>query len=45
MRRALDEFVVEGVKTTVPFHQQLMQDENFIKGNFTTKYLETFEMK
>ena len=45
MRRALDEFVVEGVKTTVPFHQQLMQDENFIKGNFTTKYLETFEIK
>ena len=45
MRRALDEFVIEGVKTTVPFHQQLMQDENFIKGNFTTKYLETFEIK
>jgi acetyl-CoA carboxylase biotin carboxylase subunit len=45
MRRALDEFVVEGVKTTVPFHQQLMQDENFINGNFTTKYLETFVLK
>jgi len=45
MRRALDEFVVEGVKTTVPFHQQLMQDENFINGNFTTKYLETFVQK
>jgi acetyl-CoA carboxylase biotin carboxylase subunit len=45
MRRALDEFVIEGVKTTVPFHQQLMQDENFIKGNFTTKYLETFQIK
>jgi len=45
MRRALDEFVVEGVKTTVPFHQQLMQDENFINGNFTTKYLETFVIK
>ena len=45
MRRALDEFEIEGVKTTVPFHQQLMQDENFIKGNFTTKYLETFEIK
>ncbi len=45
VRRALDEFVVEGVRTTIPFHQQLMYDENFINGNFTTKYLETFEIK
>ncbi len=45
VRRALDEFVVEGVKTTIPFHQQLMYDENFIKGNFTTKFLENFEIK
>ena len=45
MRRALDEFVVEGVKTTIPFHQQLMLDENFRKGNFTTKYIETFKLK
>lgn len=45
VRRALNEFVVEGVKTTIPFHQQLMDNEDFIKGNFTTKFLETFELK
>ena len=45
MQRALDEFIVEGIKTTVPFHQQLMRDENFRAGNFTTKFLETFKME
>jgi acetyl-CoA carboxylase, biotin carboxylase subunit len=45
MSRALSEYVIEGVKTTIPFHQQLMKDENFISGNFTTKFLETFKMK
>ncbi len=40
MRRALSEFVVEGVKTTIPYHLQLMDDENFRKGTFSTKYLE-----
>ncbi|MFT4094094.1 MAG: acetyl-CoA carboxylase biotin carboxylase subunit [Niabella sp.] len=45
MYRALSEFVIEGVKTTIPFHLQLMKDENFIKGNFNTKFLETFELK
>jgi acetyl-CoA carboxylase biotin carboxylase subunit len=44
MERALSEFVIEGVKTTIPFHQQLMQDENFRKGNFTTKFTETFKI-
>jgi acetyl-CoA carboxylase, biotin carboxylase subunit len=44
MSRALDEFIVEGVKTTVPFHQRLMKDENFKKGNYTTKFLETFDL-
>ena len=44
MRRALSEFVVEGVKTTIPFHLRLMNDENFIKGNYTTKFLETFDL-
>ncbi|GAB4139561.1 MAG: acetyl-CoA carboxylase biotin carboxylase subunit [Bacteroidia bacterium] len=43
MHRALSEFVVEGVKTTIPFHLKLMKDENFIKGNYTTKFLETFD--
>lgn len=45
MERALSEFVVEGVKTTIPFHQQLMQDKNFRKGKYTTKFLESFKLK
>lgn len=40
MKRALKEFIIEGIKTTIPFHIQLMDDENFIKGTFDTKYLE-----
>jgi acetyl-CoA carboxylase biotin carboxylase subunit len=44
MSRALSEYVIEGVKTTIPFHQQLMKNEDFIKGNFNTKFLETFKM-
>ena len=45
MSRALSEYIIEGVKTTIPFHQQLMKDENFISGNFTTKFLEGFTLK
>ncbi|WP_314203453.1 acetyl-CoA carboxylase biotin carboxylase subunit [Capnocytophaga bilenii] len=45
MRRALDEFVVEGVKTTIPFHLQLMDDPNYLAGNYTTKFMEDFKMK
>ena len=45
MSRALSEYVIEGVKTTIPFHQQLMKHPDFISGNFTTKFLETFTMK
>ena len=45
MSRALSEYVIDGVKTTIPFHQQLMRDENFRNGNFTTKFLESFKMK
>ncbi|MDA0972417.1 MAG: acetyl-CoA carboxylase biotin carboxylase subunit [Bacteroidetes bacterium] len=45
MLRALGEYVIEGVKTTIPFHIQLLQNEDFRKGNFTTKFLETFELK
>jgi acetyl-CoA carboxylase biotin carboxylase subunit len=45
MYRALSEYVIEGVKTTIPFHLQLMQNEDFKSGNFTTKFLESFEMK
>lgn len=43
MRRSLAEFVVEGIKTTIPYHLQLMDDENFKKGTFNTKYLEEFQ--
>lgn len=45
MHRALSEFVIEGVKTTIPFHLKLMKDENFLAGNYTTKFLETFDLK
>ncbi|WP_127487773.1 acetyl-CoA carboxylase biotin carboxylase subunit [Paenibacillus ehimensis] len=41
MRRALDEFVIDGIKTTIPFHQQLMEHETFVSGDFDTKFLET----
>jgi acetyl-CoA carboxylase biotin carboxylase subunit len=44
MKRALDEFYIEGIKTTVPFHRQLMDDPEFVKGNYTTKFMETFEL-
>jgi len=40
MIRALDEFIIEGVKTTIPYHKQLLLDENFVNGNFNTGYLE-----
>jgi len=45
MERALDEFVIEGVETTVPFHRQLMQDERFRNGDFHTGFLNDFDLK
>lgn len=45
MYRALSEYVIEGIKTTIPFHLQLMQNDDFINGNFNTKFLETFQLK
>ncbi|MCC9072734.1 acetyl-CoA carboxylase biotin carboxylase subunit [Flavobacterium sp. F-65] len=45
MRRALDEFVIEGVKTTIPFHRQLMDDPRYIAGDYTTAFMDTFKMK
>lgn len=45
MHRALSEYIIEGIKTTIPFHLQLMKNEDFRKGNFTTKFLETFKME
>ena len=44
MSRALSEYVIEGIKTTIPFHQQLMRNEDFKRGNFTTKFMESFVM-
>lgn len=43
MKRALDEYIIEGIQTTIPFHQKLMEDKDFRKGNFTTKFMDTFE--
>jgi len=43
MKRALQEFVIEGVKTTIPFHIKLMENEQFLSGDFTTKFLEGFD--
>jgi acetyl-coA carboxylase, biotin carboxylase subunit len=45
MKRALDEFVIEGIKTTIPFHKQLMESPDYISGNYTTKFMETFVMQ
>jgi acetyl-CoA carboxylase biotin carboxylase subunit len=45
MYRALSEYVIEGVKTTIPFHLQLMQDDRFRSGDFNTKFLENFKLK
>ena len=45
MKRALDEFVIEGIKTTIPFHRQLMDHPDYLAGNYTTKFMEDFEMK
>ncbi|MFT6849795.1 MAG: acetyl-CoA carboxylase biotin carboxylase subunit [Sphingobacteriales bacterium] len=44
MERALSEFIIEGVKTTIPFHIKLMKDPDYRSGNFTTKFMETFKM-
>jgi acetyl-CoA carboxylase biotin carboxylase subunit len=45
MERALSEYVIEGIKTTIPFHQQLMRNEKFREGDFTTKFIESFELE
>ena len=44
MKRALDEFVIEGVKTTIPFHRQLMDEPDYVAGKYTTKFMESFKM-
>ncbi len=45
MKRALNEFVIEGVKTTIPFHRQLMNHPDYVAGNYTTKFMEDFKME
>ena len=45
MKRALDEFIIEGIHTTIPFHRQLMDHPDYVEGNYTTKFMETFEIK
>jgi acetyl-CoA carboxylase biotin carboxylase subunit len=42
MERALSEYIIEGVKTTIPFHQWIMKNEQYRKGDFTTKFLEDY---
>jgi acetyl-CoA carboxylase biotin carboxylase subunit len=42
MKRALDEFVIELIKTTIPFHRQLMDNPDYLTGNYTTKFMEDF---
>lgn len=45
MKRALDEFVIEGVNTTIPFHRKLMDNPDYVAGNYTTKFMEDFSME
>ncbi|TWI57238.1 acetyl-CoA carboxylase biotin carboxylase subunit [Halalkalibacter nanhaiisediminis] len=45
MKRALDEMVIKGIKTTIPFHQQLLKHEAFIKGDFNTTFLERYDLR
>ncbi|UAB85207.1 acetyl-CoA carboxylase biotin carboxylase subunit [Zunongwangia sp. SCSIO 43204] len=44
MKRALDEFIIEGIKTTIPFHRQLMDDPRYVAGNYTTAFMDDFKM-
>jgi acetyl-CoA carboxylase biotin carboxylase subunit len=43
MKRSLEEFIIEGIKTTIPFHIKIMDDENFKKGDFTTNFMDNFK--
>ncbi len=45
MKRALDEFIIEGIKTTIPFHRKLMEHPDYVAGNYTTKFMEDFDME
>ncbi|MBN1755641.1 acetyl-CoA carboxylase biotin carboxylase subunit [bacterium] len=43
MKRALEEFIIEGVETTIPFHQQVLKDERFVKGDYDTSFMDNFK--
>ena len=45
MKRALDEFVIEGIHTTIPFHRKLMEHPSYLEGKYTTKFMEDFSME
>ena len=45
MSRCLEEFVIEGIATTIPFHEMILQQEDFIAGNFDTRYVEKIQTK
>ena len=45
MKRALDEFIIEGIKTTIPFHRKLMEHPDYVAGNYTTKFMEDFDIE
>lgn len=45
MKRALDEFVIEGIKTTIPLHKKILRNENFIRNNYSTSFIEKMEVK
>ena len=45
MLRALDEFIIEGVPTTIPFHKQVLNDPKFVEGDFNTTFLDTFQLQ
>lgn len=44
MKRALEEFVIDGIKTTIPFHIKLMDDKIFQSGKFTTAFMDGFDL-
>ncbi|MBI4714493.1 MAG: acetyl-CoA carboxylase biotin carboxylase subunit, partial [Nitrospirae bacterium] len=45
MNRALDEFIIEGIKTTIPFHKRVLADGHFLSGHFSTNFLEKFILR
>ena len=42
-KRALDSFIIEGVKTTIPLHRAILENEQFVRGDISTRFMEQFE--